>query len=548
MTEVREAEPVAQGIGKRNAAVTGRGRIVNALQLLLLFAFLFGYFSFVALHRPADVDEGFHLVCGKSIFEHGRTPYLDFFFFQMPLLPYAYGGAMSIFGYEWQTARIFCALLASFIGAILCHYAFKKTGSRLFCISLALIYCFSPYVFIWFTCGRTHVLSTFFLVGAVVLLRPMNSKATVGRYAVSGFLLGLGIDTRLYFLALAPLLAFHAHVCEKDGHRRAVWWFLAGVSIALMVNIPFFIASPSKYVLNVAGYHALKTPSGLVGGFNQKWNMLVETLFDYPEFRPTLYLGYVVVFLTYLALQAARSVPLSRWNPAFHVSGALFVVSLLPTPSLGQYFSVPVPFFLIVAVDVGQSILEYVKPNVAKRAVIGILMAGSVSFAWLAFDKIDFYILKGNNLEGSMPTEGGKEDWFIENVERVSRAIDTAVASDAKVLSLWPGYLLESGVEIMPRTENVTVLEIEDELPEGISEIAQTITDAEIRQGIRERKLDLVVYGNSIAPHVSVYQELLLASGYKATERIGGISLFLSPDYQSKEPLNKPDQARIAGD
>ncbi|UCD57747.1 MAG: glycosyltransferase family 39 protein, partial [Candidatus Hydrogenedentota bacterium] len=515
------------------AQSTGR-RMAKALFISALSLLLFAFFSVIALKRPADVDEGYHLVCSKSIFVEGRTPYIDFFFFQMPLLPYVYGGIMSLFGYQWQVARLVCAFLAAAIGTLLCRYAFQKTGSMSFAASIAVIYCFAPYIFIWFTCARTHVLSVFFLVISISLLRPMTTRASVPLWTASGFFLGLGIDTRLYFLALVPVLAFHVSQVEKEKALRAVPFFLGGVAMGLTINIPFLAADPMKYLLNVIGYHALKTSDGLIGSFGQKVDLLRQTLFDYPALRPTLYLGYVIVFAAYLGQQVYRRTPLSAWNPAFYVGGTLFLVSLLPTPTLGQYFSVPVPFFLILAIDLVQTVFEYLKADYAKRTAAAAVALGAVLFACLAAGKVDFYIFKGNNLEGSMPTEGGREDWNLANVERVSRAIDSLVGLHGVVFSLWPGYLLESDVRIMPRTENVTLLEIEDRLSERIRSLSQTITDDEIRKGIATREIDLFIYGNSIAPHVSEYKALLTGNGYTVAEKIGGISLFMSPQYEGR--------------
>ncbi|MBI4830250.1 MAG: glycosyltransferase family 39 protein, partial [Candidatus Lindowbacteria bacterium] len=494
---------------------------------------------FAALSRPADVDEGFHLVCGKSIFGEGRHPYLDFFFFQMPLLPYVYGGVMKLFGYNWTVARLLCSLLASATGALLCAYAFERTKSKSLATFFALIYCHAPYVFIWFTCARTHALSTFLLMISICLLPPLARCASTLSYIISGFFLGLSVDTRLYFLVLVPVLAFHVSRVEKGRGARMVGFFVMGVAASLMVNAPFLIADPQRYLLNVIGYHAIKTSGGLVGYFGQKIDVLAQTFLDYPAMRPTLYLGYVVVFLVYPVIRILRRSPLAEWNPAWYAAGTLFVVSLLPTPTLGQYFSVPAPFFMLVAVDVLSAIMDYARSPLARKAITVGIALGTVFFVYVGSGRLSFYILQGNNLEGSMPTEGGKQDWNLENVREVSKAIDKLVAADTPVFSLWPGYLLESHVEIMPKTENVTLLEIEEMVPKQIYALSQTVSDAEIREDISTRKIALFVYGNSIAPHVQEYKSLLIENGYTVAQKIGGISLFLSPEHPARD---EPEQ------
>jgi hypothetical protein len=528
----QKAETYGKNTGA--SAPSRAGAMPNGLFFLALFLVLSTFFSVIALSRPADVDEGFHLACSKSVFTEGRKPYLDFFFFQMPLLPYVYGGVMSLFGYTWHVARLLCAFLAAAIGLLLCKYAFNKTRSRVFAASVALIYCFAPFIFMWFTCGRTHVLSTFLLIVSVVMLKPIAARSSTPLYVISGFFLGLSADTRLYFLTLIPALAFHVSQVEKGNALRAVFCFLVGVAAALTINIPFVIADPFKYVLNVVGYHALKWPEGLIANFGQKRDHLLQMLFDYPAPRPTLYLGYIFIFITYGIYQLVRRIPVSRWNPAFLVGGAVFLVSLLPSPTHGQYFSVPIPFFLMLAIDLAKVALDRTRADAVKKMMIGLIAVGAILFAYLAKGKINSYIYHGIHLEGSMPTEGGKDDWNLENVVRVSQAIDELVAPNASVLSLWPGYLLESHVRIMPKTENVTFLEVEYRIPKDYYSRSQTISDAEIREGIRTKRIDLLIYGNSIVRQVPEYKALLLENGYTVARQVGGISLFLSPEYQAR--------------
>src|SRR5260370_42211234 len=58
----------------------------------------------VARYRLIDGDEGFYLMASRLVFEH-RVPYRDFFFTQMPLLPYIYGLWMRAIGTSWVSAR-----------------------------------------------------------------------------------------------------------------------------------------------------------------------------------------------------------------------------------------------------------------------------------------------------------------------------------------------------------------------------------------------------------------------------------------------------------
>ena len=83
--------------------------------VLLIQAVIFFY---LALNRFIAPDEGFYLYAAKLITQ-GKTLYHDFFFPQMPLVPYVYAAWFKLFGFSWEAARIFTALLSSVLGALI---------------------------------------------------------------------------------------------------------------------------------------------------------------------------------------------------------------------------------------------------------------------------------------------------------------------------------------------------------------------------------------------------------------------------------------------
>jgi hypothetical protein len=76
------------------------------LLLLPIFVFLMCFFSFVAQRRFIDGDEGFYLLASRLVLEH-KAPYLDFLYTQAPLLPYAYGLWMKLFGISGSQLEAF---------------------------------------------------------------------------------------------------------------------------------------------------------------------------------------------------------------------------------------------------------------------------------------------------------------------------------------------------------------------------------------------------------------------------------------------------------
>ena len=61
--------------------------MTRTCKLLFIPVFLLqaGFFWFVSQHRLIDADEGYYLLAARLVLQH-KTPYLDFFFPQAPLL------------------------------------------------------------------------------------------------------------------------------------------------------------------------------------------------------------------------------------------------------------------------------------------------------------------------------------------------------------------------------------------------------------------------------------------------------------------------------
>src|SRR5580704_14951471 len=89
-----------------------------SLILIPVFVGLMWFFLFIAHHRFIDGDEGFYLLASRLVMEH-KAPYLDFFYPQAPLLPYAYGLWMKLFGISWFSARSFSATLTTILGLLI---------------------------------------------------------------------------------------------------------------------------------------------------------------------------------------------------------------------------------------------------------------------------------------------------------------------------------------------------------------------------------------------------------------------------------------------
>ena len=118
--------------------------MTRAAKLLLvpLLALQVAFFTFVALHRFVDGDEGFYLLGSRLVLMH-KKPYLDFSYTQVPLLLHVYALRMMCTAVSWVSAKLFSALLTAF--SVLCNMSMfaarRETGSlafrRWFCLRRA---------------------------------------------------------------------------------------------------------------------------------------------------------------------------------------------------------------------------------------------------------------------------------------------------------------------------------------------------------------------------------------------------------------------------
>jgi hypothetical protein len=199
--------------------------------LLPAVALLLGtVFIAVAHLRLIDGDEGFYLLAAKLVF-HGKVLYRDFFYTQMPLLPFVFGSWMRIAGETWSSARLLSALFATTLGCLLYCHVTRNTGSwRAGCLA-ALLFASSTPVVVWFTTVKTFSISTLLLFGAYMAVWQGSGKWAL---ALSGLLFALSVDCWLYLAGTAPVLLFSInHLRTAYPNRRTAYsWFFGGLALA----------------------------------------------------------------------------------------------------------------------------------------------------------------------------------------------------------------------------------------------------------------------------------------------------------------------------
>jgi 4-amino-4-deoxy-L-arabinose transferase-like glycosyltransferase len=216
----------------------------SRLLLAPIFLVLLGFFWVVARHRFIDADEGFYLMASRLVLQH-KAPYVDFFYQQTPLLPYAYALWMKVFGVSWLSARTFTALLTAILGLLVFEAVCRETHKCTAGFAAVALYASNSYVIARFSIARTFSLAALLLFGAYTIVSWLGPKSPAWAISLAGLLFGLSVNTSLFVAGAAPFLfgwVFHRSE-KREGLIRILWFslgFTLGIGQALYLVVGCF--------------------------------------------------------------------------------------------------------------------------------------------------------------------------------------------------------------------------------------------------------------------------------------------------------------------
>ncbi len=499
-------------------------RVRSRLLVAALSVALAAVYVPMALFRLVDADEGIYLFNARSVL-NGDLPYHDFFYPQMPLLPYVYGLWMKLFGVSWYSGRLLSALLAVALGLIVYAHAARLTGSRPFGILAVSLFASSTLCLAWLSTAKTFSLATLLLFASYAVV---FSRLHRWRYFFSGLLLGLAIDTRLYLVVVIPLLLVHLVRSETENRRLQIARFTVGLVIAILPNELFLLMDPNVYLFNVLGVHGIRSEFGLVGLVSQKLDVLGDVLGVNPtngqwslQFTLLLLVNATALVAT---LRSKEPLPLSAG-----IALAVIVVSLVPTPAYVQYFCIAIPFLIVNATllcarlrdDLSSPASRALRRN-AHALFVVLLVAYLLPAPFEAYR----YTVGGDNVPG-VYTRANAPNWTIPMIRQVSKAIDeTAPAPSALTLSWWPGYLLESNASVLPKLENPYALWYSPRLSPLQVMRYKFISFGELEWHIGHHTAPVAVVGNWMFDSKAFYRDVLARSGYVVMRRVGETEIY----------------------
>jgi hypothetical protein len=474
----------------------------------------------ISVFRLVDGDEGTYLLVSRLVAE-GQVPYHDYFYPQMFLLPYVYGGWLKVVGYSWYAARALSACFSIALGLLLYRQVAHLTGARTWGVLAAVLFTFSGLAFGWYPLIKTFVLPTLLLFGAYTVV----SVRSRWKWVVAGFLFGLSVACRVYVLAVIPAFLLEMYLTERD-HRARLWQlvrFTIGAVVALIPAELFFLIDPATFIFNIVGAQLIRTDYQSESWWAQKMTQPLSLAIRY---EGATSVQFLLLFLVNLASWVSSALTRGRLSLASSIGILLTLASFVPTPVYTQYFCMPLPFLLVNGVVFLAALTREAKSLRLQQVF------ASLTVLYILVSPFDFYRY---TVGGEVPGIKGKADvvnWKLPTIRAVSRAIDREVPAGRPVaISLWPGYFVETNASILPGMENHFAMKFARRVTPLEVVQFKLMSYPELVWHVNSHTTDVVVVGNWMrwTPNSLRLRDRIIESGYVMKERIAGTEIYTLP-------------------
>lgn len=490
------------------------------------------YYIFLSLTRAIDADEGYFLYAARLTSE-GQVPYRDFFYTQMPLIPYLWGMTLGpLVSVCWIGGRLVAGALAW--GAAMVFFALTGRVNRNVRARLVLLalYLTSDFGLEWSVVVKTYVPATLFALLAWWAVPDDDSAGSdassrfLARYVLSGLCAGLALLSRLTIAPLLPLMfgtiVVRERLAGRPWSRPALAW-LIGSLIALAPLILLWRADPFAFRYGAWTYHNLFDPLSTQGALGAKASVAFGRIVLNPHWLfPLILLG--------ISIRGGVGMRPSDWFIRLSFL-ALVIASLAPSRSFPQYYCMATPWLLLaIAPETTFRLPGALRPPATARAG-SIALLAVLSGLLLIQPAISIYrswpILA---LHPEMKTSGEVFETRLGHVREVSRRVGELAREGDTMLTWWPGYAVETAMPLIEGLENHFGLRVGRLDSSETAQRLGILTSARIEDRIRNREVDLVVVGlwtgEEDLEGRSHYEALLNDSGYRLRDDIGSTEIY----------------------
>ncbi|MBD3381882.1 MAG: hypothetical protein GF404_06770 [candidate division Zixibacteria bacterium] len=306
--------------------------------------------------RVIDVDEGFYL-SAASLVANGASPYIDFFFPQMPILPVLLAPFSETgLGGLWAARGL--ALLCHLLLAIIAYFFLKRQLEN-FKLALAGMFmvAMSGPLMAFNVLAVQYIFSNLFFFIAFVLLFDSLGKPRVNYLMVFAifFFLAAAVNVRLIAIAFVPLFFFITFFVFRTRPGYSLLNFLASVLTGLaapsLYSIKLLVQSPDKFVFNNFAFHLLRGGSVGIGQILlNKLEVLTMVLIQ-PHYLFVIALAVWSQFLLYSFRRRRDYNSLQKifFQLSFALGVGYFLIYMIFHPINTRFFQQPLIYFIMAS-------------------------------------------------------------------------------------------------------------------------------------------------------------------------------------------------------
>jgi hypothetical protein len=409
---------------------------------LVSLVYLAGLLYYAQVRR-VEADEGYYTSAARLVWE-GKVLYRDFVYQQSALLPYLYSWVWGVHPRSLVAMRLLSAVFggaAVFLWGIWL-FSLKRLPTQAAVATFAVIL-LNPYWVSWNVTVKTFAAGNLLMTIAMISLYAALQSGQWKWFFVGGLALGATTSVRALYAPLVPFVLLWLLYREWPSSPRRLpktVAFLGGATCGVLPMILSFAADPQAFVFNNLQYRNLLNPHGGLRHIVHGYLLSLSSLVRHTDLDLLVALA-IVGGVSLWRLFKKREGPYSTQDYDYFQLALLMAVvytitSLIPFPVYDQYFTSPLLPFL--AVFVAEGVRVILQRGKSSAVVLAILIL-SLFYPGLKIE-IDEY---------SAPPA-----MRLSSYRRVAEIIEANSSASDVVLSIWPGYVFESGRHYFPGSEN----------------------------------------------------------------------------------------------
>ena len=506
------ARPAPAATSKRNAARRRRGRGAAWLAgaLTLQAAALLVFIAF----RLVDADEGIFLHAARLV-RWGGVPYHDFFYMQMPYLPYAYAPVAGAGMEALFLGRLLSGALSLGMG-LLVYFAARRLGADVQTgLVLLVLFGLNALTLAWHSTVKTPALADASgLAGAVLFVMALGAGRPgrrTSKLILAGFFFGLAANVRLTHAVL--LLAAFGWVVglNRTSGRQALGELglvAAGALAASLGSLWLFVMDPYTFVFDNLVFRQVWA-YGIVEMDLQTKAITFAKFALYPQNLLLLVLVGLSVRVLLRPSGEGLSAPLRRAGWVWISFGAAMVGFYLAiSPMQLQYFGQAVPYLALGALPA----LAAYRHRWQRRWVV---VPGAALYALAVLPFVWVFLFAAREKD---------RRYALGNVRAIVETVRRCAPEGGLVMSTSPHLPVLAERRAMLGLE-VGGFEVMTRLDGRQREASKLLTREAAYQTIRQGRADVVAYEEG-----GLYPEPAAAAlsegGYRLVQEIEGVRLY----------------------